>query len=181
MHKEKVVYLDRDGVINRQALPHEYIRKWNEFVFLPGVFEALRLLKENGYHSMIITNQRGIARHKITAEDVEILHQKMCEEIRRQGGEIEGVYVCPHLDGECNCRKPQTGLFLQSEAKVIPDKDRSWMIGDSVTDVEAGKNYGVRTIFIGTDSAVKADHVSSDLLDAVNYILQSEKKQEELS
>lgn len=181
MHKKKVVYLDRDGVINRQAPPHEYICRWDEFVFLPGVFEALRLLRENGYHAVVITNQRGIARHKLTAGEVDELHSRMCDEIRKHGGEIDGIYVCPHLDGECECRKPGIGLFLQSEKKIVPDKSSSWMIGDSATDVQAGKNYGVKTIFIGEKTQTEANHISGSLLEAVNYIIQNEESREDLS
>ncbi|MCC8104936.1 MAG: HAD family hydrolase [Clostridiales bacterium] len=142
----KAVFLDRDGLINRQALPHQYITKWEEFEFLPNVPEAIRELNNAGYLVLIVTNQRGIARGIVTMEEVEELHHQMCKTLEANGAGIDGIYVCPHNDGECHCRKPEIGLFLQAEQEFEIDKESSWMVGDSESDAQAGKNYGVRTI-----------------------------------
>lgn len=142
----KAVFLDRDGIINRQAPAHDYIKSWKEFCFLPGVPEAIRRLNEAGYLVLIVTNQRGVARGMMTMDDVKNIHEKMCQELAKAGAHVEGIYVCPHENGTCTCRKPEIGLFLQAEQEFDIDKSQSWMVGDSYSDVEAGQRYGVRTI-----------------------------------
>lgn len=102
----------------------------------------------------MVTNQRGVARGMLTMDQVEEVHRFMLEELAKQGARIDGIYVCPHNVGECTCRKPEIGLFLMAEKDFPIDRNRSWMVGDSETDVEAGKRYGVRTIL--TDSLPEA-------------------------
>lgn len=143
---KKTVFLDRDGLINRQAPPHQYITKWEEFEFLPGVPEAIHKLNKAGYLVLIVTNQRGIARGMMTVEAVEMIHRQMCKTLHKNGAHIDGIYFCPHNEGECHCRKPDIGLFLQAERDFQIDKKKSWMVGDSESDVQAGQNYGVKTI-----------------------------------
>lgn len=142
----KTVFLDRDGLINQQAPEHDYIKSWEDFCFLPGVPEAIHKLNVAGYLVFVVTNQRGIARGMMRMEDVATIHEQMCRELARDGAFIQKVYVCPHEIGTCTCRKPDIGLFLQAEQEFEIDKQNSWMIGDSDSDVQAGKNYGIRTI-----------------------------------
>lgn len=142
----KAVFLDRDGVINRCAAPHEYIACWDRFEFLPGVKTAIRLLNEAGYLVLIVSNQRGVARGMMSMGDVEDIHRQMCKALEEAGARIDGIYVCPHDVGQCSCRKPEIGLFLQAERDFPIDKAASWMVGDSDADAEAGSRYGVRTI-----------------------------------
>lgn len=142
----KAIFLDRDGLINRCAAEHSYIKKWEDFHFLPGVAESITCLNHAGYLVLVVTNQRGIARGLMTQEDVNKIHEKMCSMLELQGAHIDGIYVCPHDIGQCNCRKPNIGLFLQAEKDYKIDKSSSWMIGDSDTDVEAGRNYGIKAI-----------------------------------
>ncbi len=144
MHK--TVFLDRDGLINQQAPEHDYIKSWGEFHFLPGVAEAIRRLNDAGYLVLVVTNQRGVARGMMRMSAVNKIHQAMCRALDEAGAHIEKVYVCPHESGTCNCRKPDIGLFLQAEQDFKIDKQHSWMVGDSDSDVEAGRRYGVRTI-----------------------------------
>ncbi len=103
----------------------------------------------------------------ISTEEVDDVHRFMQEELEKQGAHIDGIYVCPHEDGECDCRKPEPGLFYKAEQDFPIDKDRSWMVGDSDSDVEAGKRYGVRTIQTGA------------LPDAVKAILEEAAKEKE--
>lgn len=167
---EKVIFLDRDGVINEKAAPHEYIATWDKFRFLPRVPQAIRLLGEAGYKAVIVSNQRGVDRGMMTMEQVNDLHTKMCAELARQGAHIDAIYVCPHGEGECHCRKPEIGLFLQAEEVFEVNKAQSWMIGDSASDVLAGERYGIRTILV--NSTEKLGSVQcEDLLAAVEYIL----------
>ena len=142
----KVVFLDRDGLINQQAAKHDYIKSWAEFRFLPGVPEAVHKLNDAGYLVLVVTNQRGVSRGMMTIETVDDIHENMCLELARVGAHIDGIYVCPHESGTCTCRKPDIGLFLQAEQEFKIDRHRSWMVGDSDSDVEAGRRYGVQAI-----------------------------------
>lgn len=142
----KVVFLDRDGLINQKAPEHDYIRRKEDFVFLPGVFEAVKRLNDAGYLTIVVTNQRGIARGLMTAEALTEIHNHMCSEFEQHGGKISAIYVCPHESGTCTCHKPEIGLFLQAEQDFDIDKSASWMVGDSDSDIEAGKRFGVKSI-----------------------------------
>lgn len=150
----KAVFLDRDGLINRQAAPHHYISDPKDFEILPSVPEAIRSLNDAGFLVIVVTNQRGVARGMLTIEQVNVVHGYLQSELDKYGAHIDAIYVCPHSDGECNCRKPDIGLFLMAERYFDIDKSQSWMVGDSETDVEAGKRYGVRSIL--TDSLSQA-------------------------
>lgn len=173
--QNKMIFLDRDGVINRKAPPHDYIKSVNKFEMLPGAGEAIHLLNATGYKVVIVTNQRGIARGLMTMKDLNQVHQFMKKELLSFDAHIDDIFVCPHDIGQCCCRKPDIGLFLQAEKKCEINKEKSYMIGDSRTDIEAGKNYGVKTISIdGPD--FNADHNSSSLLEAVHWIIKEEEK-----
>lgn len=173
--QNKIIFLDRDGVINRKAPPHDYIKSVNEFQMLPRVGEAIHLLNVAGYKVVIVTNQRGIARGLMTMEDLNQVHQFMKKELLNFEAHIDDIFVCPHDIGQCHCRKPDIGLFLQAEKKFAINKDKSYIIGDSRTDIEAGKNYGIKTISIDGPE-FNADHNSSSLLEAVNWIIKEEEK-----
>ncbi|MPN19649.1 D-glycero-beta-D-manno-heptose-1,7-bisphosphate 7-phosphatase [bioreactor metagenome] len=167
----KTVFLDRDGVINEPAAPHEYIRRWEDFHFIPGSIEAIRALHEDGYQVIVVTNQRGIARGMFTQATLDNLHQKLQDALKEHQTYLDQIYVCPHNDNECTCRKPQIGLFLAAEREFAIDKAHSWMIGDSLTDIQAGQRYGIRTILIAeSDTQLKTDQVCSSLSAAVNYL-----------
>ena len=168
MAKIKIVFLDRDGVINVSAPPHMYVTKWEEFEYLPGVYEAIKILNESGFIVIVITNQRCIARNIATKEDVKELNRKMLNDIKKHGGKIDKVYCCPHdIDEHCDCRKPKPGLFIKAEKALkrkgyTIDKDASWMIGDSITDIKAGQNYGVNTIQIAKNTEHNEIKLMSD-------------------
>jgi D-glycero-D-manno-heptose 1,7-bisphosphate phosphatase len=141
------VFLDRDGVINRQRKA-DHVKSWAEFEFLPDAKEALRLLAEAEYRVVVVTNQRGVARGRFT--DLAAIHRRMIDETTLAGGRITAVYYCPHEIGHCGCRKPEKGLFLEAQRDFIDvDFSRSTVIGDSSSDMEAGLSLGCRNIFIG--------------------------------
>ena len=156
----KTIFLDRDGVINCKAPEHDYIKNWQDFIFLPNVPEAISKLNHAGYIVIIVTNQRGIARGMMSTTDLDDIHKKMCEKLLCYDAKIDAIYVCPHDIGECTCRKPDIGLFLEAEKDFNISKSESWMIGDSDSDIEAGKRFGIKTI------------KTTNLLDAVNRILE---------
>ena len=166
---DKVIFLDRDGVIN-VCLPGDYVKTIDEFEMLPAVPEALKMLKDGGYVLVLITNQRGIARGLMSADDLAIVHDHMQSELARGGASLDAIFFCPHDYDQCDCRKPKLGMFRAAEERFDVDKSASYMIGDSGSDIEAGKNYGVRTISIRNPKA-NADHDCDDLLSAANYIL----------
>jgi histidinol-phosphate phosphatase family protein len=143
------VFLDRDGVINRQR-KDDYVKSWSEFEFLPGAKDALRLLAEAEYRVVVVTNQRGVARGFLTDSDLAAIHCHMMDEASLAGGPIAAVYYCPHEIGQCGCRKPAKGLFLEAQQDFTDITfSRSTVIGDSPADMEAGLSLGCQTIFIG--------------------------------
>jgi D-glycero-D-manno-heptose 1,7-bisphosphate phosphatase len=141
----RAVFLDRDGVINRAAPEGEYITRWKEVRFLPGVAEAIRLLNRNGFLVVIVTNQRCVAKALIAREDLEGLHQKMCSELALAKAKIHQVYYCPHdVQPACSCRKPEPGMLLQAARAHGIALPESWMIGDSASDIEAAERPAAR-------------------------------------
>ena len=170
MQLRKCVFLDRDGVINVKAPDGDYIRKWKDFKFLPGAIEAIQVLNKNGWLTIIVTNQRGIALGLMTKKDVDNIHAKMQLQLARHSAHIDKILVCPHNKGACNCRKPNIGLFLQAESFYSIDKAFSWMIGDSESDVEAGKRFGINTIAV-YNCIKMADKNCKNLNQAVQYII----------
>jgi D-glycero-D-manno-heptose 1,7-bisphosphate phosphatase len=147
--------------------------------FLPAVPNAIALLNLAGFRVIVVSNQRCVARGLLTARALESMHQRMCDALARAGGRIDAVYYCPHeVVAACNCRKPKPGMLLEAARGHDIDLAASWMIGDSDTDVEAGKNAGCKTIRLvsSTETAYcNADVVAPSLLDATHRILQREE------
>jgi len=167
----KAVFLDRDGVINRSPPEHDYVKRWEEFHFLPGVPEAIKKLNRAGFLTIVVSNQRGIARGLFTEEDLEDIHNRMLDELRSSGAHIDAIYHCPHdVDEGCGCRKPEPGMILRAAKDHDIDLACSFMVGDSTADVEAGRRAGVRTIYVG-DGSCDADFHAEDLAGAVGVIL----------
>lgn len=170
-------FLDRDGVINvPTGIPHTYITTWEDFHFIPGVSQAIKRLNQAGYRVVVVTNQRGVARGVMSRADLDNIHANMIAELEKQNAHIDAVYVCPH-EGGCNCRKPAIGLLEQAADDAPVDLARSFMVGDSLSDIEAGKRFGIRTIFIATpDNAKNADYACSSLADAVDIMVKETDK-----
>ena len=170
----KAVFLDRDGVINRRPPEGQYVTRWQELQFLPGVPEAIILLTGAGYEVYVVTNQRGVAKGLPTQDDLESIHRRMYQELADAGAVITKVYYCPHeKEPPCSCRKPAPGMLLTAAQSHNLDLASSWMIGDSDIDVEAGRNAGCKTVRIAPRDAVEnngADLSAPSLLDAVHQI-----------
>ncbi len=176
------VFLDRDGVINRKLPEGQYVTAWQHFHLLPGVPEAIARLNQAGLRVIVVTNQRGIALGLYGPSDVDHIHIQLNERLAQSGAHIDGFYFCPHDKGQCNCRKPLPGLFELAQ-KDFPDiqPETSLIIGDSLSDIEFGKNLGLKTIFIdGTGEHQKsgaqkakdlADQRFPSLSKAVNPLL----------
>lgn len=180
---EKVVFLDRDGVINFDS--PDYIKSCAEFEFIPGSIEAIRRLTASGFTSIVVTNQSALARNLISAAELDRLHTMMKKTIASGGGRVTDIFWCPHLPGDgCDCRKPAPGLIYQAQRKYDIDLTAAVMVGDSAKDIECARRAGVhRAVLVQSGAAhvverqLKArqmlpDYVAGDLLDAVKWILQ---------
>lgn len=149
--KLKTVFLDRDGVINRNPPNKGYVRKWSEFAFIPNARKAIRELTESGYRIIVITNQSGVGRGLYSEEDVADIHSRMVAEISKAGGTIEAVYYCPHRpDAGCECRKPKPGMLIRAAREHDIELSNAYLIGDFSTDIEVGQRVGATTFLVLT-------------------------------
>lgn len=148
------VFLDRDGILNEKAAEGEYVTRWEQFRVLPGVPQAVARLNRAGLLVIVVSNQRGIARGMYTAPDVDIMHSRFQEILKAHGAHLDAFFVCPHEEGQCNCRKPLPGMF-EMAARQFPEisASSSVMIGDSAADMEFGARLGMTTILIEGDPA----------------------------
>jgi D-glycero-D-manno-heptose 1,7-bisphosphate phosphatase len=144
----RTLFLDRDGVINNE-IKGGYVLNWDMFQFADGVLEALPILAEKFGHIVIVTNQRCIGRGLLTVEGLNAIHAKMLESITANGGRIDNIYFCPDIDSNSPCRKPNNGMAMQAKAD-FPDIDftQSVMVGNTLSDMNFGKNLGMTTVFI---------------------------------
>ena len=177
----KAIFLDRDGVINKDPGGGDYIKSWGEFQFLPGAIEAIKKLNENGYEIFVISNQAGVRRGLFSQESLDEITQNMLKELEAQGARIRSVAYCTHRPDEgCSCRKPKTGMIERLTKGMDIDFKNTYFIGDSRLDVAAGKNMGCKTILLLTgkensDSAkdweARPDFIKKDLKEAVEWVL----------
>ena len=163
--KIQVVFLDRDGVINVNR--DDYVKSWSEFEFIPGSKDAIKVLNENNYWVIIVTNQSPIGRGIFDHHALEEIHNKMLQELSDAGAHVDAIYYCPHSpDDKCGCRKPKPGLLTRAAEELNIDLTNSWLIGDSEGDLEAGKAAGCKTF--------KVTEING-LVDIVKTIIANEK------
>jgi D-glycero-D-manno-heptose 1,7-bisphosphate phosphatase len=150
----KALFLDRDGVLNRER--GDYTYSIEDFEVLPDVAESLKLAREKGYLLIVISNQGGVAKGIFTQERVEELHAMLEDELAESGVSFDEVYYCIHHDdvGKCICRKPGSGMLEKAIARFNIDVEHSVMIGDSQRDVEAAGKAGVKGILIDSNSGI---------------------------
>ena len=179
---EKVVFLDRDGVINQDS--PAYIKTWEEFEFLPGSLGAIARLTRNDYTIIVITNQSIIGRGMADLKTLSHIHRRMSETVAAHGGRIHDIFFCPHhpVDG-CECRKPMPGLIFRARDTHDIDLSRAVMVGDSAKDIECARNAGcAASILVSTGKGLSAfqtlsekgvlpDHQAADLEAAAHWIL----------
>jgi len=143
------VFLDRDGVINRNRPDH--VKSWNEFEFLPGALEALKRLAGLGWPVVVVTNQAAIGRGLVDPSEVEEIHRRMVDEVRLFGGRIDAVLYCPHRPDEgCECRKPKLGLLIEASRLLHLDLAASILVGDAESDLLAARAAGCRPVMVRT-------------------------------
>jgi len=155
LEPKKVVFLDRDGVINKKAEQANYIKEWGKFEFLPGAVDSIKELTQRGYNIYLITNQPGIARGSLTKQELDLIHQKMQEELEKNRAKINAIYACPHnWDEGCECRKPKPGLLFQAAKENHIDLTKAVFVGDDERDVQAGQLAGCKTILVNSNTGL---------------------------
>jgi histidinol-phosphate phosphatase family protein len=167
------LFLDRDGVINKK-LDNDYVKHWIEFEFIEGVFEALKKFNQVFGKIVVVTNQQGIGKGLYKTEDLELIHKNMIYEITYLGGRIDKVYFSPYLSAENHpTRKPNTGMAMLAK-QDFPEIDfnKSIIAGDSISDMEFGRNMGMKTIFISDENKIdeKIDFNFRSLLELANNL-----------
>ena len=157
-NKQKAVFLDRDGTINKYV---GFLRNIDELELLEGVSDAIKKINASGYLAVVVTNQPVIARGEVSFEELELIHNKMETLLGKEGGYLDAIYFCPHhphkgyegerpeLKFDCDCRKPKPGMLLKAALDFNIDLAQSWMIGDGENDIEAGKNAGCNVCVVG--------------------------------
>ena len=177
----KVIFIDRDGVINHDPLDG-YVTNWKDFRFLPGVLPALKKLTRAGYAIVIVSNQAGIGDGVYSKKVLQEITKKMLARMKRSRIKIHGIFYCLHgKRAGCNCRKPKTGLFRQAARKIYFKPSETYFIGDKMSDVLAGKRFGLKTAFVLTGHGkihfrklnlkTKPDLVAKNLWDATCLLL----------
>lgn len=190
----RAIFLDRDGVINELVYHQEQgiidsPFTVEQFRFLPGVGKAVKRLREMGYKVVLVSNQPGIAKGHMSQETFGEIRKRMKKELAKKGAFFDGEYYCFHhpeakverLRANCGCRKPEPGLLLRAAEYMGIDLSQSWMIGDGLTDVKAGKSARCRTILLGRmkcelcrlmdEEDARPDAIVSNLGEAIKYIL----------
>jgi histidinol-phosphate phosphatase family protein len=182
----KVVFLDRDGVINNYPGDKEYVKSWREFKFLPKVKSSLKELTSHGYRIFVISNQAGVSKGIYSQKSLDLITKNMLKELSSRGITLDDVYYCTHRkEDNCSCRKPRTGLIdkaidkLKKEGLAI-ERKKSFFIGDTIIDMQAGKLARLNTILIfsGKEKAQNREkwetvpnYTAADLSEAVELIL----------
>jgi histidinol-phosphate phosphatase family protein len=169
----KFVLLDRDGVINRR-IPGGYVTSWQSFEFLPGALEALRLLAENAFETLVISNQAAVGMKLITSDELGLITRQFERAVEKEGGRIRGVFYCTHRkDDDCRCRKPRPGLFLEARRQHHLHFNQAVLIGDSESDGLAANLVGCPFIRIVEGEAPPAHAFKNPPLATVRSLLEA--------
>ncbi len=167
-NRNKAIFLDRDGVLNKEV---GYLSNPNEFIFLEGSIEALKILKQKDYLLIVITNQAAVARGFLTVETLQVIHNKMVKILKENKISLDGIYYCPHhpeFTGLCDCRKPNPGMILEAKKKNNIDLDTSYMVGDTLNDIQTGIAAKCNTVLVltgyGKEEQKKIGSIKPDLI-----------------
>ncbi len=183
----KAVFLDRDGVITQE--PPHYAHRLDQLALIPKSGDAIRLLNESGFMVVIVSNQAGIAHGYYREEDAVSFNQALGEKLLEAGARIDAVYYCPHHPEakimnyrvDCDCRKPRPGMLTKAAKELGVDMESSFMVGDKLSDIEAGEMAECKTVLVKTgygaeqlkSYGIECSYIADDLFDAVEYILSS--------
>jgi D-glycero-D-manno-heptose 1,7-bisphosphate phosphatase len=176
------VFLDRDGTLNVKPPDGEYVERPDALELLPGAADAVRMLNRAGVWTGVVTNQRGVALGRMSIEDLDAVHDRLKQLLRLGGAFVDAIFTCPHGIDTCDCRKPQPGLLLkaQSEHPAL-DFANAAIVGDSLSDVQAGRRLGLRTVLISggeddEDGLEIADRRVTDLMQAATVLLKMQSR-----
>jgi len=172
---KRAVFIDRDGTINEEK---EYLYRSEDFAFITGADQAIRLLNESGFLVIIVTNQSGVARGYYTEEDVHQLHMHIASSLEKSGARVDAWYYCPHHPAgrgsyalPCSCRKPLPGMLLEAARRYDIDLESSFMIGDKLVDVEAGAAAGCRSFLVRTGYGAEEERMCPDSVAVFDNLL----------
>jgi len=174
---KRAVFLDRDGVVNKPYRDGGYLPSWEAFEFCDGVLEAVALLNEAGFFVIVVTNQSCVGKGIVSSEAVEEIHANMVRSAAGRGAVIDAVYYCPHLaEDDCDCKKPKPGMLERGMRAFGVEGTRSFMVGDSIRDLEAGRAVGATTFWVnpaGHEVSHRSvvDYEVKDLREAADIIL----------
>lgn len=177
--KKRAVFLDRDGTVCEEV---NYLSRAEDLRLFPFAVEAVKLLNENKFLVILITNQSGIARKFFDENDLREIHQKLQDELTKSDAKLDAIYFCPHISADnCGCRKPKTGLINQALKDFEIDLQNSWMIGDKAIDVQTGFNAGTKTALVLTGYGKKEieilekeqDFIAKNLLEAAKFVIRN--------
>lgn len=181
----KVIFLDRDGVINAYPGDYKYVTQWEEFRFLPGAKIAMKKLNDAGHKIFVVSNQAGVTKGIFSESSLDEITQKMLKEIEDFGAHLDGIFYCLHRDEDnCSCRKPKTGLIEMAvktlDETIQKNNKECFFVGDTARDIQTGKTAGCKTILVYSGKekpqnknnwTVQPDYAVNDLLAAVELIL----------
>ena len=186
----RAVFLDRDGVITQD--PPHYAHRLDQLKLIPGSLEAIKLLNENEFKVIVVSNQSGVAKGYFQEEDVRIFNRALGEQLKKKESYIDAIYYCPHHSEakieeyriDCECRKPKPGMLLKAALKINIDLKKSFMIGDKWSDISAGYEAGCKTILVltghGNEQLSKnkseANFISENLYAGVKNIVLNNQK-----
>ena len=208
--RQAAVFLDRDGTINEEV---GYLDRLEKLRLIPGAAEAIRLINKSGLKAVVVTNQSGVARGLFTEAFVDDVHSHLRKMLRKEGASLDGFYFCPHHPTEgrgrylrsCSCRKPSPGLLLRAAEELSLEAERSYMVGDTLKDIEAASRVGARGILVrtgygaeavaaldsvegpeqrglggevtppGGEALIRPVHIAGDILAAVRWLLKDRK------
>lgn len=165
---KRAIFLDRDGTLNKDS---GYVHRKEDWIWLPGVLQALRRFRAAGYLLVVVSNQSGLARGMFTQKDLAALEAWVTTQMEEKNVGIDAWYYCPHLPeitGPCSCRKPEPGLLLQAARDLDIDLARSWMVGDSLRDVQAGLAAGCQCVLVGPAGQERAQSLPAGVVTAVH-------------
>ena len=183
---KKAVFLDRDGTINKEM---NYLKYPDQIELIPGSVEGIKLLNENDFTVVVITNQSGVARGIIDEEKLPLIKDRLCYLLEKKGAKIDGYYCCPHYpDGKiekyalkCDCRKPKPGMLRRAAEDLDINLKESYVVGDKPCDIELGQNVGAVSIMVRTGYGepeaesyeVSPDYTADNLFDAAQWIIKN--------
>lgn len=177
----KIIFIDRDGVINVDPVG-DYIKRWEDFRFEEGALEGLKLLSQKGYDIIVISNQAGIGDKAYPESELWRIDTNMIDVFKKNGIRFRSSHYCRHGKSKgCKCRKPGTGLFEEAVKGISFERSQTFFIGDKISDMEAGKRFGLKTIFVLTGhgkyekdrlgGGPQPDFICDSLLDAARKVV----------